>query len=178
MNGWTRRSVRAGLVALAAVLGLGLATSAAAQDGPATVVTPVAPQVRAIDGCGSYGFVGMLGGEGIAYRLTEGNGREGEWEVRAEALPGYQLEPAAVHRWGGDLGGYRPCAGGSDTDASSASADGAASSTWADDAAATTADKYSERGEQALHILAAVFGVIALVCGSYLVVLERRRRSS
>lgn len=172
MDGWTRRTVRTGLVALAAVLGVGVASSAAAQDGPATVVTPVAPQVQAIDGCGSYGFVGMLGGEGIAYQLTEGDGREGTWEVRAEALPGYRLEPAAVHRWGGDLGVYRPCAGGSDTDGS---ADGVASASGNE--GETTAEKYSERGETALNILAAVFGVIALVCGIYLVVLERRRRS-
>lgn len=175
------RRTRRGLVVAAAMIGfgVGLPTAAFGADEPAKIVTPVAPDVHAIEECGSYGFLGMIGTQGIAYELTVGDGREGPWEVRASAAPGYRLAPGAVDRWDGDLGTYQDCDAPSDTDgatASSAPQSGAQSKTEGDAQDAIADVLYSERGEQALNVIAVGFGVIALVCGVYLVLVERRRR--
>ncbi|GAA1107728.1 hypothetical protein GCM10009668_29720 [Nocardioides dubius] len=74
-----------------------------------TEVTPVAPSVQVIEGCGTYGSVTLPQTVGVRYELVEGDGREGAWKVVATALPGYVLTDGLVAVWSGDLGERTEC---------------------------------------------------------------------
>ncbi|MDP3893410.1 LPXTG cell wall anchor domain-containing protein [Nocardioides sp.] len=72
-------------------------------------VTPVAPVITAIKACGEYGSITMLGQEGIAFTILEGNTLEGPYTIEATALDGYVIAPGAETLWTGDLGQYVAC---------------------------------------------------------------------
>lgn len=166
----------AGLVGLAvSAVVIGVGPVQALEEGAASgrVVTPVAPEAHPISGCGRYGFLGMLGTEGVSYRLVEGDGRQGQWRVQATASPGYRLASGAPNEWSGDLGRHVRCAtSGSGNQAAAAPA----STSPAEVEGVEGEGLLSERGERVVQGIAIVMGGVALVCGVVLVVLDRQRR--
>lgn len=70
---------------------------------------PVAPTVTPITMCGMKGSIVFAETEGIVYTLTKGNGKQGEYEVTATALQGYEIAEGAQTVFTGDLGEYVKC---------------------------------------------------------------------
>jgi hypothetical protein len=59
--------------------------------------------------------------EGVAYTLTEGDGRSGPWSVRARAREGFVLAEGAPTRFSGDLGPFVACPSFADVSAANTS---------------------------------------------------------
>ncbi|WP_435769127.1 hypothetical protein [Nocardioides sp. SYSU DS0651] len=79
------------------------------------VAVPAAPSLVAVAGCGTYGRVSLPDTEGVAYSLTEGDGRSGPWTVTARAQKGWVLAPGSRDTFSGDLGPHVPCPAFDDT---------------------------------------------------------------
>ncbi|MEO6605546.1 MAG: hypothetical protein ABIN55_08025 [Aeromicrobium sp.] len=72
-------------------------------------VTPVAPDVVVIDGCGKFGSVTFKTTEGVTYALTSGDGKTGAYTVTATVKPGYKLAAGAQSVFNGNLGTHTTC---------------------------------------------------------------------
>ncbi|WGX97033.1 sigma-70 family RNA polymerase sigma factor [Nocardioides sp. L-11A] len=76
---------------------------------PPVAVRPSAPSATAIGACGSYGALTLPQTEGVDYVLTQGDGKQGAWEVTGTPRRGYVLAADAQQRFDGDLGTYYAC---------------------------------------------------------------------
>ncbi|MDQ6523830.1 RNA polymerase sigma factor [Nocardioides sp. LHD-245] len=81
----------------------------ATRAAPPVAVRPTAPSATAISGCGSFGSLAMPPTPGVEYVLTQGDGRQGAWEVTGKPRSGYVLAADAQQRFSGDLGAYYAC---------------------------------------------------------------------
>jgi RNA polymerase sigma factor (sigma-70 family) len=76
---------------------------------PLLVVRPVPPTSTAIDDCETYGSLRLPSTDGVAYRLVEGDGRQGPWAVEATSQDGHRIADGARTRFTGDLKAYYEC---------------------------------------------------------------------
>lgn len=74
-----------------------------------TCVTPVAPQIAALAGCGKDGSLTYNLTEGVQYTLTEGDGKSGTYTIEATALEGFKFPAGTVTTFTGDLGSKTSC---------------------------------------------------------------------
>ncbi len=97
----------------------GKPAGAAAASGPAKLgaprtaapvaVRPAAPTATTISACGTFGSLTMPQTAGVDYVLTQGDGKQGAWEVTGTPRSGYVLAADAQQRFSGDLGVYYAC---------------------------------------------------------------------
>lgn len=72
-------------------------------------VNPVAPNVTKITTCGTYGSIVFATTAHVTYTLTQGDGKQGSYEVTATADEGYTVAEGAATKFTGDLGNYTSC---------------------------------------------------------------------
>ncbi|WP_408897428.1 sigma-70 family RNA polymerase sigma factor [Nocardioides sp. R1-1] len=85
------------------------AAAQAHQMARAAQVRPSAPVAVPITACGAWGRLDLPSTTGVRYRLSEGDGRSGPWEVTAAARSGFTLAPGVATSFRGDLGSHRAC---------------------------------------------------------------------
>jgi LPXTG-motif cell wall-anchored protein len=71
-------------------------------------VTPVAPTVTDVEGCGVYGSVTAAETEGVTYAV-EFNKETGAYTVTATALEGYEIAQGAETVFTGNVGAFEEC---------------------------------------------------------------------
>ncbi|WP_332644554.1 hypothetical protein [Aeromicrobium sp.] len=73
------------------------------------VVTPVAPNVVAIDECNEFGAITFANTEGVTYAVTSGNGVTGAYTVTATAKSGFTFANGVQTVFSGNLGAHHTC---------------------------------------------------------------------